>query len=101
MAVGTAGLYELEGELIILQCFLPDPTQTNDSHSLGVSIKAIKMARDVVIIAMKSDPLNARSVAAAVETTERAHTLQEFTLRRVNGPTYGTNFTYSSYVCQV
>ena len=98
MAIGTAGLDELEEELIILQCSLPDATQMNDFDSLGVSIKAIKMAQDAIIVALKHDPLDARSVAPAVETTERAHTVQEFTLRRVNDPTYGSKFTSPPYI---
>jgi hypothetical protein len=98
MAIGTAGLYELDEELIVLQCSLPDATQANDFHSLGVSMKAIRIAQDAILAAMGDDPMDVEHVATAVETTERAHTVQEFTLRRVNDSTYDSKYTRPPYV---
>jgi hypothetical protein len=98
LAIGTAGWDELDEELIVLQCSLPDATQTNDFHSLGVSMKAIQMAQDAILAAMGDDLTDVEHVATAVETTERAHTVQEFTLRWVNDPTYDSKYTRSPYV---
>jgi hypothetical protein len=96
-----ASLDELEEELIILQCSLPDSTQTNDFNDfngLGESMDAIKKAQDAIIATMDSEPLDAKLVAVAVEATDRAHTVQEFTLKRVNDPTYDSEYTRPPYV---
>jgi hypothetical protein len=98
-AIRTASLEEFEEGLIILQCSLLDATQTNDFHSLGNSTNAIKKAQDAILVAMESDPLDVKLVPVAVETTDRVHTVQECTLKRLNDPAYDSAYTRLPYVC--
>jgi hypothetical protein len=61
-------------------------------------MKANQMARDAILVAMGDDPMDVKHVATAVEMTDRVHTVQKFTLWRVNDPTYDSKYTRPPYV---
>jgi hypothetical protein len=85
---GQGGIDELADQVIYLQSSLPHGDCAYQSASVIDALSAICSAHDAIHDARESKVQDWRLVKTAIEATERAHTLHESALLRVNNPLY-------------